>query len=119
MRKFEPRDEVQYLKLVLAPKPSAVGCSSAAHSVIVLTNAEDRDVKKVAKDLLETLKREKLVLDWKKRQTTRAAVRFTIETMLDQLPRRYTPEIYQRKCDVVYQHVFDSFAGQGGITAGG
>jgi type I restriction enzyme R subunit len=72
----------------------------------------------VAKDLLETLKREKLVLDWKKRQTTRAAVRYTIETMLDQLPRRYTPELYQRKCDAVYQHVFDSFAGQGGIAAG-
>ena len=56
-----------------------------------LTKAEEREVKKVAKELLETLKREKLVLDWKKRQTTRAAVRYTIETVLDHLPRTYTP----------------------------
>jgi type I restriction enzyme R subunit len=77
---------------------------------VVLTRAEEREVKKVAKDLLDTLKREKLVLDWKKRQTTRAAVRYTIETMLDQLPRTYTPELYQKKCDVVYQHVFDSYS---------
>lgn len=41
---------------------------------IVLSKAEDREVKRVAKDLLEMLKREKLVLDWKKRQTTRATV---------------------------------------------
>ena len=55
-----------------------------------------------------------LVLDWKKRQATRAAVRYTIETVLDELPRTYTPELYQTKCNVVYQHVFDSYAGQGG-----
>jgi len=41
---------------------------------------EEREVKEVAKQLLETLKREKLVLDWKKRQATRAAVRYAIET---------------------------------------
>ena len=35
-----------------------------------LTKAEEIEVKKVAKELLETLKKEKLVLDWKKRQTT-------------------------------------------------
>jgi type I restriction enzyme, R subunit len=79
---------------------------------IKLTNAEEREVKKVAKQLLETLKQEKLVLDWKKRQATRAAVRYTIETMLDQLPRIYTPEIYERKCDTIYQHIFDSYQGQ-------
>ena len=80
----------------------------------VLTKAEERDVKKVAKELLEKLKSEKLVLDWKKRQATRAAVRYTIETVLDELPRTYTPELYQTKCNAVYQHVFDSYAGQGG-----
>ena len=36
-----------------------------------LSKAEEIDVKRVAKELLETLKKEKLVLDWKKRQTTR------------------------------------------------
>src|SRR5437879_6427887 len=59
---------------------------------VALTKAEEAQVKKVAKALLETLKNEKLVLDWKKRQTTRAAVRYTVETLLDQLPSAYTPE---------------------------
>jgi type I restriction enzyme R subunit len=79
----------------------------------VLTKAEEREVKKVAKELLQKLKSEKLVLDWKKKQATRAAVRYTVETVLDELPRTYTPEIYQAKCNVVYQHVFDSYTGQG------
>lgn len=56
------------------------------------------------KDLLETLTHEKLVLDWRRRQSTRASVRYTIETMLDHLPRTYTPELYQKKCDAVDQH---------------
>jgi gamma-glutamylcyclotransferase (GGCT)/AIG2-like uncharacterized protein YtfP len=80
---------------------------------VTLTKAEEREVKKVAKELLQKLKSEKLVLDWKKRQATRAAVRYTIETVLDELPRTYTPELYQTKCNVVYQHVFDSYTGQG------
>lgn len=79
---------------------------------IKMTKAEEQQVKKVAKDLLATLKRERLVLDWKKRQTTRAAVLVTIETVLDQLPRVYSPEIYQQKCQSVYQHVFDSYQEQ-------
>jgi type I restriction enzyme R subunit len=79
----------------------------------ILTKAEEREVKKVAKELLQKLKSEKLVLDWKKKQATRAAVRYTVETVLDELPRTYTPEVYQKKCDVVYQHVFDAYAGQG------
>jgi type I restriction enzyme R subunit len=79
---------------------------------IKLSKAEEQQVKKVAKDLLATLKRERLVLDWKKRQTTRAAVLVTIETVLDQLPRVYTPELYERKCQSVYQHVFDSYQEQ-------
>jgi Domain of unknown function (DUF3387) len=79
-----------------------------------LTDEEKDAVKRVARDLLATLKREKLVLDWRKRQQSRAQVRTTIETMLDQgLPATYTAELYQRKCDAVYQHVFDSYYGQG------
>jgi len=77
-----------------------------------LAKAEERDVKKVARELLETLKKEKLVLDWKKRQTTRASVRYTVETVLDRLPRVYTTRVYEQKCEQVYQHVFDSYAGQ-------
>jgi type I restriction enzyme R subunit len=41
------------------------------------------------------------------------AVMVTIQTVLDELPRTYSPELYQKKCDVVYQHVFDAYGGQG------
>jgi type I restriction enzyme R subunit len=76
-----------------------------------LTKKDELQVKKVAKKLLETLKGEKLVLDWRKRQQSRASVRVSIEVTLDLLPRIYTPEIYQKKCDLVYQHVYDSYFG--------
>jgi type I restriction enzyme, R subunit len=51
-----------------------------------LTNKEKEGVKKVSRDLLRTLKREKLVLDWRKRQQAQASVRVTVEEELDQLP---------------------------------
>ncbi len=50
---------------------------------MTLTGAERNEVKKVARELLETLKGEKLVLDWRKRQQSRAQVRVSIETVLD------------------------------------
>ncbi|MBW6470009.1 MAG: type I restriction endonuclease subunit R, partial [Methanosarcinaceae archaeon] len=78
---------------------------------ISLTKKDELQVKKVAQKLLETLKGEKLVLDWRKRQQSRASVRVSIEVTLDLLPRIYTPEIYQKKCDLVYQHVYDSYFG--------
>jgi len=77
-----------------------------------LTKKQEAEVKKVAKALLETLKMEKLVLDWRKRQQSRAAVRVCIEEALDRLPQPFTPELWRRKCDVVYQHVYDSYFGQ-------
>lgn len=78
-----------------------------------LTEKEKGEVKKVARELLSRLKQEKLVLDWRKRQQSRADVKLTIETVLDELPRTYTPEVWQMKCDTVYQHVFDSYTGAG------
>jgi type I restriction enzyme R subunit len=80
---------------------------------MTLSKKEELQVKKVAQKLLETLKKEMLVLDWRKRQQSRAAVRVSIEETLDLLPRIYTPDLYQNKCDVIYQHVYDSYFGQG------
>ncbi len=80
---------------------------------IALTRAETAEVKKVARSLLEKLKQEKLVLDWRKQQTTRAMVFTTVQDVLDRLPRTYTPEIYEKKCEVVYQHFFEVYAGSG------
>ena len=77
-----------------------------------LNKKEIEEVKKVAKDLLGTFKNEKLVLDWRKRQQSRASVRLAIETVLDRLPRTYTKELYQQKCDTIYQHIYDSYFGQ-------
>jgi len=71
-------------------------------------------VKKVAEELLATLKRERLVLDWRKRQQSRAQVFITIEDILDRvLPFKFTQAIYRQKCESIYQHVFDSYFGEG------
>ena len=76
-----------------------------------LTKKEVREVKRVANELLETLKQEKLVLDWRKRQQSRAAVKLCIGDMLDKLPKNYTQEIYMEKCEAVYQHIYESYYG--------
>jgi type I restriction enzyme R subunit len=74
-----------------------------------LSESETTQVKRVAAELLEVLKRDKIVLDWRKEQATRASVRVTVEEILDRLPDVFTRPIYAQKCDVVYQHVFDSY----------
>jgi type I restriction enzyme R subunit len=78
-----------------------------------LSKKEEQQVKKVVKDLIERLKTEKFVLDWRKRQQSRAAVRICIEETLDHLPRVYTTEVFQQKCELTYQHVYDSYFGSG------
>lgn len=78
-----------------------------------LIKKEEGQVKSIARELLETLKREKLVLDWRKTQATRAAVRVAVEDKLDELPRVFTREIYTQKCNAVYQHIFESYYGEG------
>ena len=80
---------------------------------ISLTNQEKEEVKKISRGLLDNLKKEKLVLDWRKRQQARASVRVTIEKTLDELPEGFTDEIYWNKCDSVYQHIYDSYYGSG------
>jgi type I restriction enzyme R subunit len=74
-----------------------------------LSDAEKMQVKNVADELLAILKRDKIVLDWRKQQATRAAVRVAVRETLDRLPDAFTREIYAQKCDAVYQHVFDAY----------
>lgn len=74
-----------------------------------LSEDEESQVKRVAEELLTVLKRGKIVLDWRKEQSTRAAVRVAVEETLDRLPEKFTRQIYAQKCDAVYQHVFDSY----------
>jgi len=74
-----------------------------------LSTDEEKQVKRVAEELLVKLKRDKLVLDWRKEQQTRAGVRITVEETLDELPKSYDRAIFAQKCEVVYQHVFESY----------
>jgi len=74
---------------------------------------EVAEVKKVARQLLITLKQAKLVLDWRKKQKARADVYTTIKEVLDELPRAFGTDVYQQKVDAVYQHVFESYGGEG------
>jgi type I restriction enzyme R subunit len=80
-----------------------------------LTQNERDKVKTAARDLLIKLKAEKLVLDWRKRQQSRAAVLVAIEDVFDRvLPDPpFTADVYRQKCELVYQHVYDSYFGEG------
>lgn len=80
---------------------------------MAVSKSEEKEIKRVARELLETLKKEKLVLDWRKKQQSRANVRICIESILDKLPSVYVKNIYEQKCGLVYQHVYDSYFGEG------
>jgi len=80
---------------------------------VKLTAKEEQQVKRVAKELLERLKSERLVLDWRKKQQARAAVRQLIEEMLDRLPPAFTPTVYEQACEQAYLHVHDCYYGEG------
>jgi type I restriction enzyme, R subunit len=74
-----------------------------------LTDTERAQVKKVAESLLVLLKREKLVLDWRKEQQARAAVRLAVEEQLDRLPEKFTTDLYEQKCAAVYEHIYECY----------
>ena len=78
-----------------------------------LTKKEEIGVKKTVRELLDKLKREKLVLDWQKEQRTKATVKFFIEEFFDQqLPEAYDRTIFQSKCDQTFMHVYDVYGGE-------
>jgi type I restriction-modification system DNA methylase subunit len=78
-----------------------------------LTTEERDEVKKVARQLLERLNA-LLVLGWRQKVQARAGVRLAIEDALDEgLPRAYTKETYQAKCNVLFEHVYESYVGDG------
>jgi type I restriction enzyme R subunit len=81
----------------------------------VLTDKERLQVKLVCKDLLEALKAEKLVLDWRKKDRARSDVRRTLEIVFDRgLPESYDEGIYNEKCDLAFHHIFTNYYGAGG-----
>ena len=79
-----------------------------------LTLPQRDEVKTAVRNMLETLKRENLVLDWRKQAQTQARVKLAVQELLDpELPQAYTPELFSQKCEAVYQHVYDSYYGEG------
>lgn len=76
-----------------------------------LTKKEELRVKSVAKELLQKLKKGKFVLDWRKKQEARAAVRVMIGEIFEHLPEKYTKPVYDQKCELVYEHVYDVYYG--------
>jgi type I restriction enzyme R subunit len=79
-----------------------------------LTPSQEEQVKKVVRDLLAKLRSELLVLDWRKHQATRAAVRVGIEALLDHgLPAVYDRALFARKAEAVFEHVFASYENAG------
>jgi type I restriction enzyme R subunit len=78
-----------------------------------LTTQERDEVKKVAHQLLERVK-ELLVIGWRQRVGSRARVRLAIEDALDDgLPRAYSKDLFQTKCTAVFEHVYESYQGEG------
>jgi type I restriction enzyme R subunit len=69
-------------------------------------------VKAVAEGLPAKLAK-KLVIDWRKSQRGRAAVRAAVEDALEALPEAYGPPEYQAAVAAAYEHVFESYWGDG------
>ena len=75
-----------------------------------LSPKEEERVRQAARDLLATLKHSKLVLDWRKKQQTKAAVRQTIRRPLNRdLASLYPSHLLADKNELIYQHIYDAY----------
>lgn len=104
MREGMSEEELALFDILTKPEPE-------------LTDKERNQVKKVCRELLAKLKKEKLVLDWTNKAMARGEVRRTIEIMLDEgLPEAYGEDLYDTKCNAAFLHILESYQGpRGGI----
>lgn len=87
-------DELAVFDLLTKPKPK-------------LTKAEELEVKKVARELLEKLQEQLAVDQWQTKQQTRASVQSTIRFTLNELPEEPYPEpVWNEKVDAVWAFIF-------------
>ena len=78
-----------------------------------LTDGELRKVRAAAQRLLTHIE-ETLVLDWKKKEESKAALRVAIRRVLDdELPEAYGREIFDEKRQAIYEHIYASFGNEG------
>ena len=64
-------EERRYIREELSSEEELAVFDLLTKPEMKLSRTEEKEVKKIARQLLDTLKREKLVLDWKKKQQTR------------------------------------------------
>jgi type I restriction enzyme, R subunit len=84
-----------------------------------LTKAQEAEVKKVARELLEKLQGHLLVFQWQQKPQTRAAVHSEIRFKLDELPQEPYPEdVWTPKIEAVWQYVFQHLHGPEGSGLG-
>ena len=74
-----------------------------------LSDSDRAKVKQSARELVERIKA-LLVLNWQQKSSARAKLKLQIEEALDiGLPRAYTPELYQQKCEAVFAHIEQAY----------
>ena len=96
IREHLSEEELTLFDILLKPAPE-------------LSDAECRKVKAVARELLEKVKA-LLVLNWRAKAASRAQLKLAIEDALDLgLPRAYTPELYQQKCNSIFEDFYVSY----------
>lgn len=99
MRENLSEEELALFDILTKPEPS-------------LSEREREAVKLASRELLASLKAQKLVLDWAKKRETRAEVRRFISDMLNaRLPTSpYDRPIFADKCDRTFEHIFARYA---------
>ena len=79
-----------------------------------LTDKEKDEVKKVAREMLEKLKAEKLkVIDWRLKMQARADVESTIWAYCRKLPDPYSLDLKREKRIRTYAHIYENYFGAG------
>ncbi|TDB00773.1 type I restriction endonuclease subunit R [Halomonas marinisediminis] len=79
-----------------------------------MTDKEVAQVKAMCRELLVTLKEEKLVLDWRKKSQAKGDVRRTLEIVFDRgLPESFDETVYNEKCEEAFHHLMTSYYGGG------
>jgi type I restriction enzyme R subunit len=97
-------DELAVFDLLTRPEPK-------------LTKAQEADVKRVARELLEKLQGLR-VEHWRQKQETRAAVHSEIRFKLNELPEEPYPEgLWDEKVEAVWQFVYGQAASSAGRAA--
>src|ERR1700756_4994490 len=87
------QDELAIFDLLTKPEPK-------------LTKAQEVEVKRVSRDLLEKLQQQLAIADWRSKQQTRAAVQTTIRFTLNELPEEPYPEpVWNEKVDRVWAFI--------------